>query len=669
MAKLIVLEGPDVGSEFELNSNADRLPLTAGRDVGIELPLKDTAVSRRHFRLEPSPRGWRLIDLGSRNQTFLNGEAVKEALLADGDIVRVGDTEMRFESPGAPLQATGIASTIIKRLSLAKQPAGLLERIEGMERSLGEQGPEQDPEKALREALGRVENIFELYGEMAGTTSPDALFQKLLQEIGPSIGADRAAVLLREKDDWVVRASQSSSGESCDFRGKGREEVDEKVHISRTIIEEVAEEGKAILSANTLSDERFRDKQSVIGEEIVSVVAAPIRASGKTAGVIYADRRGPKPAFTEADLQLLVAATRPAGALLVKLHAEEELRRENRNLFRSIAETKKIIGQSRPIEEILEFIRRSAPTPMTVLIEGETGTGKELVASAIHYSSPRRGRPFIAINCAALPENLVESELFGHERGAFTGAVTRRKGRFELADTGTVFLDEAGELSLACQAKLLRLLEEKEFERVGGAESVKVDVRIIAATNKNLLQLVNEGAFREDLYYRLSVLNVRIPALRDRPEDIPLLSEHFLSASSGLKKLDKLAEKKLLSYHWPGNVRQLKNVLESAVVLGSGPWIKPDDLLLPEAPEKIEGLAQGKGQLAARSPGDKSLGESGGKDNAQGLGPWQPMSLQDLERNHIQRVIEHTGGNKKKAAEILGIERCTLYAKIKSYTS
>jgi Nif-specific regulatory protein len=258
----------------------------------------------------------------------------------------------------------------------------------------------------------------------------------------------------------------------------------------------------------------------------------------------------------------------------------------------------------------------------------------------------------VAINCAALPENLVESELFGHERGAFTGAVARRKGRFEQATTGTVFLDEVGELSLACQAKLLRLLEERKVERVGGTEPIPIDVRVIAATNRDLHGAVGEGSFREDLFYRLSVLNLRLPPLRERLEDIPLLAEHFLAGSATAKRLSKAAAEKLLSYSWPGNIRQLRNVLESAVVLGQGPEIEPEELVLPPAP-------RGRGGTPASSaPETAALAEAES---------WQPESLEALERRHIERVLKHTGGNKKRAAEILGIERCTLYAKIKSY--
>ena len=631
MAKLIVTDGPDVGAEHELEPRPGRSAFTAGRDTGIEIPLTDSAVSRKHFRIDALPGGWRLTDLGSRNQTFLNGTTVHEAALNHGDLLRAGDTELRFENPGAPVESAGVLSTIIKVLPTERRKDELLQRFESIERALQGEPP--------REALAKVRKLLEVYGDIASSSSLQELLKKLLEEILPALGADRGAVILREKNDWIVQARYAASGMAPDENG-------EPIRVSTSVIEKVAQEGSAVLSANTFEDERFRDKPSIVGEEISSAIAAPIRAHGKIAGVLYADRRGTRSPFTEDDLQLLVAASHPAGSLLGKLTVEEDLRRENRNLYKSITETKKIIGVSKAVEKVLDFIHRAAPTSMTVLIEGETGTGKELVAAAIHYSSQRKGKPFVAINCAALPENLVESELFGHERGAFTGAVTRRKGRFELADGGTVFLDEVGELSLACQAKLLRLLEEKTFERVGGVESIKADVRIIAASNKNLLRAVSDGAFREDLYYRLSVLNVSIAPLRERPEDIPLLAEHFLKESGGgVKKLSEDAEARLRAYHWPGNIRQLRNVIESAVVLGTGREIEPEDLVLPEPPGK----------------------SAQGKEAAKAEVEWQPMSLKDIEKRHIQQVLEHTRGNKKRAADILGIERCTLYAKTRLY--
>ncbi len=626
MAKLVVIEGPDAGNEHDLDVAAakGRASLIAGRDPRNELPVNDTAVSRRHFSLEWSPRGWRLVDQGSRNQTFLNGRPVKEALLVAGDVIRAGDTEFRYENQGEALNVVGVQSTILKELPVGRRHDTILERIQSLEAAVqtaGAQPPE--PRVAAHEAVVRVSKLFEACGQLTATISATDLFARLVEEALPVLEADGCTVVLREAGRWVLKASQSSP----DSPGG--------VNVSESILERVAQEKRATLTASTR-----KENGSTASAESLSVIAAPLVSSGETRAVLYAERRATHRPFTEADLELLAAIAEPVGSLFAKFEAAENLRQENRNLYRSITETKRIVGRSRATEELLEFIRRASPTPMTVLIQGETGTGKELVAAAIHYASPRRGRPFVAINCAALPENLVESELFGHERGAFTGAATRRKGRFELADSGTVFLDEVGELTLACQAKLLRLLEERQFERVGGVESVKIDVRIIAATNRDLLAAVNEGAFREDLYYRLSVLNVQIPPLRQRPEDVPLLAQHFLDALGGTSKLSKATLKKLGEYSWPGNVRQLRNVIESAVVLGKGPEISPEDLILPP-PKRLDG------------PREKEA--------------WEPITLESLERFHIERVLGHTSGNKKRAAELLGIERCTLYAKLKSY--
>jgi len=621
VAKLVIIEGAGLGTEHDLGPAATK-SFTSGRDPEVEIPIADAAISRKHFRIEGSPRGWRVIDLGSRNQTYLNGVPVREEALREGDILRVGDTELRFEDSGREVQGEGPASTIIKELPVSAVEAAI-ERISALDRS-GDARPLSDAWKAI-----------DLCRRLASTDAPVDLSASLLREIVGALAADRAAVLLREDTGWKVRASWPA----------GPDASGEPFRVSTSIVARAAGEKKAVLSRDTHGDERFRARESVITGEISSAMAAPLSLRDGSEGVLYADRRGLGAPYAEEELELLLAAAAPVSAILGRAQEEDALRNENRNLIRSIAQTKRIIGKSAAMGKVLDFIRRAAPTSMTVLISGETGTGKELVASAVHYASPRRGQPFVAINCAALPENLIESELFGHERGAFTGAVTRKKGRFELAEKGTVLLDEVGELSLPCQAKLLRLLEEREFERVGGVEPIKVDVRVIAATNRNLLDAVAAGNFREDLFYRLGVLQVELPSLRERPEDILLIAGHFLAeASSGLKKLGKAAEKKLLEYRWPGNVRQLRNAIESAVVLGEDSEIRPEDLLLPDP--RARGAKEG-----AAAP-EKT---------------WEPRSLAEMERRHIEQVLEHTGGNKKKAAEILGIERCTLYAKLKNY--
>jgi DNA-binding NtrC family response regulator len=298
-----------------------------------------------------------------------------------------------------------------------------------------------------------------------------------------------------------------------------------------------------------------------------------------------------------------------------------------------------IVGRTPAMLQVYKTIARVADSRSTVLITGESGTGKELVARAIHFNSPRAGKPFVAVDCGSLAETLLESELFGHIRGAFTGAVASKKGLFEEADGGTCFLDEVGDISLAMQAKLLRVLQEHEIKRVGGNEPLKIDVRIVAATNKNLEGLVEEKKFREDLFYRLNVVSLNLPPLRERAEDIQLLADHFLRkfAEENKKAISQISPEAmdlLLAYGWPGNVRELENVIERSVTLSHHSVILPEDL-----PRRIR--AEKKQDLAQALPSH--------------------LPLAELEKIYIQKILEETGGNKKKAADILGIDRRTLY--------
>ena len=304
-----------------------------------------------------------------------------------------------------------------------------------------------------------------------------------------------------------------------------------------------------------------------------------------------------------------------------------------------------LIGKSKAMQDLFELIQRIAKAKTTVLIYGKSGTGKELVAKAIHYNSPRREKPFVTVNCAALPESLLESELFGHVKGAFTGATNNRKGLFEEASGGTVFLDEIGEISTALQVKLLRVLQEGEVKRVGQTSSIKVDFRLIAATNRDLNEAVRQGNFREDLYYRLNVISLALPELKERKEDIPLLANHFIQkyakqAHSPVEGISKEAMDLLLRYPWPGNVRELENVIERAVTLGKGPLITPEDLpdlVREEHRQEYEALLEGD------------------------------LSLEELEKEYIKRTLRKTQGHQTRTAAILGIDRRTLYRKIRKY--
>jgi len=312
------------------------------------------------------------------------------------------------------------------------------------------------------------------------------------------------------------------------------------------------------------------------------------------------------------------------------------------------------IGESRPIRDVEHIIRLAGPKRSTVLITGETGTGKEVVARALHQSSPRAHLPMVAVNCSALPENLLEAELFGHTKGAFTGAVQQRVGRFEQAHNSTLFLDEIGDMPLDLQAKLLRVLQEREFQRIGSSETVRVDVRVIAASNANLAEKVAQGTFREDLYYRLNVVPVTMPALRERPSDIPLLAQHFLEKicrleDIPLKRIYRDALDRLCAYHWPGNVRQLENTIEMAVVLsGDRLDLYPVDFRLPE---------YGSQKALAAIPSATLLPESGLDFEA---------AVTNFQRNIIEQALERSGGNKTVAADLLRMKRTTLLAKLRN---
>lgn len=307
----------------------------------------------------------------------------------------------------------------------------------------------------------------------------------------------------------------------------------------------------------------------------------------------------------------------------------------------------KIIGRSPRMKEVFDTLSLVAPTDATVLILGESGTGKELVANSIHHNSPRASQSFIKVSCAALPETLLEGELFGHEKGAFTGAIARREGRFQLAHRGTIFLDEVGEMSVTTQTKLLRVLQEKEFEPLGSTRTVKADVRVIAASNKDLEREVKEGRFREELFYRLNVVPVSLPPLRERKDDIPALAAHFFAIyrdknRKELKDISGKAMDLLTRYDWPGNIRELENGIERAVILARGEIIAPADLPLP-----IQALSR-----------DREI---------QGLNLPSGISLQEVERALILKTLDDTGGNRSRAAEILGINRRTLQNKLKEY--
>jgi len=323
-----------------------------------------------------------------------------------------------------------------------------------------------------------------------------------------------------------------------------------------------------------------------------------------------------------------------------------------RDEISTLVQTERIVGNSPAMQDVYKTIGKVAKADATVLVSGESGTGKELVAEALHYNSNRRSGPLVKVSCAALPETLLEAELFGHEKGSFTGAMTQRRGRFEMADKGTIFLDEIGEMTMPTQTKLLRVLQERKIERIGSNLPIKVDIRIICATNKDLQRQVEQGKFRDDLYYRLNVINIHMPPLRDRKEDIPSLVEHFLakhrySATAQPAAISEEAIRRLMEYNWPGNVRELENVIERAVVLSRGQIITSRELPFGEH--------------------DVGEGEDAEGDESKADSSFFKKSVAQFEKDLIMKALRDANGNRSKAAEMLGIYRRLLYAKIKEY--
>jgi len=635
MARLIVREGPALGTAYELNE--DRVSI--GRDPSNAIQIPSETVSRNHAALKRTLKGstetWTIEDLKSKNGVVINGRRVKSATLAAGDEIRLGESALLFmEREFDAIESQDMADRgeplmmrdVLKADTLATRTLATRESALGV-----------DTQKRLLALL-------EL-GRLAGTaTSYPELFQALCAAVDQNIGPHRTVPILFDEKKGLLRPWMSQRGAFDKHLAK--------VPISSTIVNYVRKNRAAILSETAQKDDRFRDARSITRHEITSAMCAPIHVGEKLLGAIYVDRLGDAERFTKGDLELLTALAMQAAAAVENVRVREEIGRERYVREKEARGAYDILGQCDAMKKIFRFIGRAAPTEASVLIEGESGTGKELVARAIHVNSKRRHQAFEAVNCAAMAPSLLESELFGHVRGAFTGADRDRRGRFELADGGTLFLDEIGELPESSQSKLLRAIEAGEIRRVGGVKDVKVNVRVLAATNKRLADEISKGRFREDLYFRLNVLKVSLPPLKDRGGDIRLLAEQFLehfAEKCGRTKLRFNEDVPALfdAYEWPGNVREMKNAIERMVVMAEG-----EVLTFEDVPFEI----RSGGSTGGMTTGDGFLDAEG-----------KPRSLSDVERTHIERVLRYSGGNKKETARILGIDRSTLYAKLKVY--
>jgi len=624
--RLQVAAGPLTDSTYFLTDAEIRI----GRDPSNSLAISDLSLSRRHCVLSREQDSYKICDLDSRNGTFVNGGAVSEASLCHGDRISVGESVFVFldkdEDPDEAIVAAVEFDDAITQATTQIRPQDVLYL---------------QPERILKQLpatsrLGRNLNALLKISRVVHSISDlNQLQRQILELIFEVVPAERGAILL--DDTGNEKFSSLFVHPRSVKRG-------EPVRVSRTITRQVMEQGVAILGADVPGSGGLSGVESLVTFQVRSLLCVPLTVFQRVIGCIYLDTTNPVTRFDRDHLELVAGIAGISAVALENARRLLWLEQENLRLATEINLQHNMVGESSPMKEVYRFLSRVAPTDATVLVGGESGTGKELVARAIHRNSPRTSRPFVAINCAAIPEGLLESELFGYERGAFTGAQRQKKGRLEMADGGVVFLDEIGDMAPSLQVKLLRVLQEREFERLGGARPISVDIRLIAATNKDLAHAVKAGTFREDLYYRLNVVSVVVPPLRERPEDVPILAEYFVSKFAvkckvKAKKISPEAMSGLMNYDWPGNVRELENAIERALVLGVSDTIRPEDL-----PESVLEKDPAPGVQEAR----------------------YHLAVKQLKKHLILTAVEEARGNYTEAARILGVHANYLHRLVRN---
>ena len=586
-------------------------PLILGRDPSNQLEVGDPAVSRKHCSVsEVSTDVFEIADLDSHNGTFVNGARVSRHTIQHGDRIRIGNSEFVFLT--GPDQETGPLSSRSGSDVMGSQLKTM---------SLDRSGLPTGDSWVGRMARD-LTAFFKIANMINSTRNVQALLSELLELICEVIPASRAAILLQPPSEEL---SPPCMWNRKDF-------APQDMLIRDELVQQAIWEHCAVVAAAAA--------ETTSAEHVLCV---PLVAVERILGVIYLSSPASSPAFGEDHAYFVSAVSRIAAVTLENLSKLDSLTEENRRLQAEAKADRSLIGETRPMQRVSEFIGRVARGDSTVLIRGESGTGKELVARAIHANGERLDKPFVAVNCAAIPEALLESELFGHEKGAFTGAVGTKKGKFDIAGEGTLFLDEIGELAPLLQAKLLRVLQQREFERLGGNRLLPFNARVLAATNKNLEEAIKTGEFRQDLYYRLNVVSVAMPPLREHREDIPLLALYFANKYAekchrGFKGIAAEARELLMKYSWPGNVRELENAIEHAIVLGLTDEILAEDLPNTLLEEQSAGLA------AAR----------------------YHNTLSRTKKQLVLTALDETNGNHVEAARLLGIHPKYLHRLIRN---
>jgi len=608
VAFLVVLQGPWKGVELALAPGEHVL----GRDPECGLAIPDTALSRRHVRFFARGDDWLVEDMGSRNGTTLNDARVTCEVLKPGDVVVAGRNSLRFEVGESPaLAGEPGSSTTVVAVAMPDEPS-------------------TPPTSGSGGSGARLESLLALGDDLAGSSGLEALGERVARWLLGAAGGSEAVLFRRRGSRLLAVAGFTPGG-----RGTAR-----PVALPPATVKDVLDLGRTVLVERSGAG-ATRDAIVPIGVPAELVVAVAVSVAPSLSELRFLAMGGRLAAgFLAGQLRVESLAGRAAGG------SDED------------AEEPMVEGTA--MRPVIDFIDRVAPSDATVLLHGESGTGKDVVARAIHRQSARAKGPFVAINCAALPDSLIEAELFGHEKGAFTGALARRIGHFEAAHGGTLFLDEVAELSAGAQARLLRVLEDRQVQRLGATTLVPVDVRVIAATHQDLKQAVAERRFRQDLYFRLAVLVTVLPPLRERPDDAEPLARRFLDRLRGragrpVEGFSPRALEVLRRYSWPGNVRELRNAIERAVILGRTPLIEPDDL-----PADVVAGAAARVEAPASTP-----------PPADTLAVIEtvslPAPLAELERRAVLAAMRATGGNKTQAARLLGVDRVTLYSRLRAY--
>ncbi len=641
------------------------LCLTIGRESTNRVVVQDDRCSRRHAEVFFTNGGWVVRDLGSSNGTHVNNQEITgQTTLQEGDSVQIGSANLVFthdltrklNSQSASIESDTRVKPQDAEATSDDQSEGsssddrsddsACDEPEILERRRRSRFLEKDA--ADSPVAKEFASLYRLGSTLLAAGSIRELAQTAIDGLMEVLTADLGAVLLLPKP--TAEEADVDELRLVVFRAPD----DMPYHrVSDRLSHAALTGGDGTLALNVTGEASAGTFQTLEKMKAQSVICAPIRDGKAIYGLIHLYSLTPEHALDADALEFTLAVAEHMARILAKLTEQEQLAKvlarakgEAKQLRQMLAVESDLIGKSESMRVLKDQIARFASKESTALIRGESGVGKELVARAIHFNSLRRDKPFVCLNCAALTETLLESELFGHEKGAFTGATDRKPGKFEQANGGTLFLDEVGEMSPQIQAKFLRVLEGHSFERVGGHTTVSVDVRVVAATNRDLEQAVRENEFRKDLFFRLNILDIEVPPLRDRRDDVELLVNHFLQLTARQhggkpKTVHFDAMEILIQYDWPGNVRELRNTVERAVAIASGDEVTREDI-------RFSRLEDG-----TPSPVLEDV--------------YKPISLREIERRHIEATLSYTRWVKRETARILGIERSTLDRKLKSY--